>query len=239
MRIHINPVCNLGDFLNSIPVLSGIAKAHGPVDLLLRASMRQFRGLPELLMHQGMFSSVSFDDERDPSQYLTVHSITREDQGSPSRPIETCRFENFVRDSYGLEFEVDDSFRLKVPDLGIAVPAGVHAGDRWARSAVTDGRRKALVLEHLPIPNFIDFGRDMLENAYIISRAQPPFISTFTGVSNIADLLGVEHIVAWEDSMSNWDGRPIEYSFRKHYYADRSGRLMHVNEVEEMLRCAT
>jgi hypothetical protein len=33
MKIHLNGTANLGDFLNGLPVLSGISKTYGKYDL--------------------------------------------------------------------------------------------------------------------------------------------------------------------------------------------------------------
>ena len=235
MKIYINPIGNLGDFLNSIPVLAGISRAHGKIDLLILNSMRKFLGIQDFLLYQNIFNSVFFDDEHDSDGYLVLNSLTREDKSSSIRPIETCRYENYFKDHYQIDFEVDDDFVLKYPELNVDVKSGYYVGDRWTRSAETDNRRKTDILKHLSNFNFIDFSQDMLTNTYIIAKSDKPFISTFTGVSNIADLLCKEHFVIWEDSMTNWDGKPIEYSFEKHYYKNRLGKLMYIREFEQLL----
>lgn len=216
-------------------MLSGISQSFGKIDLCILHSMRKFRGIREFLLYQDIFSSVNFDDEIDPKDYWIINSLTREDKNSDVRPIETCRYENFVKDNYGLNFEVDDAFILKYPELNIEIKPGFYIGDRWAKSQETDNRRKSEIFRHLENFTFIDFDLDLLSNTYIIAKSNMPFVSTFTGVSNIADLLNKQHFVIWEDSMANWDNKPIEYSFEKHYYKNRHGRLLYIKEFEQLV----
>lgn len=235
MRLYINPIGNLGDFLNSIPVLSGLSKKFGKLDLCILNSMRKFKGIKEFLLYQDVFNSVNFDDEIETTEFLKINSLTREDKNSDIRPIETCRYENFLKDNYALDFDVDDEFLLKYPNLNIEVKPGFYVGDRWSRSQETDNRRRSEIFGHLQNFNFIDFNLDLLTNTYIIAKSEMPFVSTFTGVSNIADLLNKSHFVIWEDSMTNWDNKPIEYSFEKHYYKNRKGKLLYIESFERLI----
>jgi hypothetical protein len=70
-------------------------------------------------------------------------------------------------------------------------------------------------------------------NAYKIKHSTHPFISTFTGISGIADLLKKDQLVLWGEDIRNWDNKPIEYSFMKHYYGNRNSKLLYIGDFEE------
>jgi hypothetical protein len=233
MKLYLNCTANLGDFLNVMPVLSGIYKSYGKIDFTIRADMKKFKGLKEFLMYQGIFSDVNFDDEVFMyGEVKTISSWTREDRNDENRPIETCRYENWMKDKYHLEFEVDDKFILKVEELDLPIDKTVHfAGDRWSGLNI-DGRRQSWTLAHLDKLKFIDYNNSLMENAYIIKHCKSPFISTFTGISGLADLLNKEQIVLWGEDIRDWDNKPITYSFEKHYYGNRNSRLMYLGDFE-------
>ena len=71
-----------------------------------------------------------------------------------------------------------------------------------------------------------------MENAHFIKHTNKPFISTFTGVSVIADLLNKDQIVLWGEDIRDWDNKPIEYSFEKHFYKNRNSKLMYVGDFD-------
>ena len=234
MRIYLSSTANLGDFLNALPVLSGISKVEGKFELIIKGEMKKFNGIQEFLMYQDLFSEVTFDS--DVWMYgaiINLSSWTREDKGHPDRPIETCRYENWLRDNYkNLEFKVDDDFILKVKDYeSLTWNPGYYAGDRWSGPGI-DGRRQSNTLQHLANVTFLDYNKPLMENAYYIKNCNDPFISTFTGISGIADLLNKKQIVLWGDDIRNWDNKPITYSFEKHYYGNRNSRLMYIGDFE-------
>lgn len=235
MKIYLNSTSNLGDFLNAMPVLSGICKANGKFDFFIKGEMKKFKGLKEFLMYQDLFSSVNFDDEVFLyGNIIGLSSWTREDRNNTHRPIETCRYENYLRDTFPkLEFEVDDDFILKVEDFpDYEWNPGYYGGDRWNGPNI-DGRRASWTLAHLPNITFLDYNDTLMKNAYIIKNCNSPFISTFTGISGIADLLNKDQLVLWGEDIRNWDNKPIEYSFQKHYYGNRKSKLLYIGDFEE------
>ena len=133
MKVYVNSTANLGDFLNGLPVLSGLSKNYGKLDLVIKSGMKKFKGLREFLLYQDIFNSVEFDD--DVFMYgdqIIMSSWTREDKGDINRPIETCRYENWLRDNYpGITFNVHDDIELKFPDLEIEIKDNYYVGDRW------------------------------------------------------------------------------------------------------------
>ena len=233
MKLHLNCTANLGDFLNVMPVLSGLSRSVGKIDFTIRSEMKKFKGIKEFLMYQDIFSDVNFDDEVFTyGNVKTISSWTREDKNSLHRPIETCRYENWMRDNYKIDFEVDDDFILKVEDLNIPIAKeAYYAGDRWNGPNIV-GRRASWTLAHLDKLKFLDYNNSLMENAYIIKHCKGPFITTFTGVSGIADLLNKEQIVLWGEDIRDWDNKPITYSFEKHYYENRNSRLMYLGDFE-------
>jgi hypothetical protein len=130
-----------------------------------------------------------------------------------------------------IKFEVNDNFKIKVKDLGFTVEDTYYGGDRWSGPNI-DARRASWTLAHIDGVTFLDYNKSMMENAYIISKSTKPFISTFTGISVLADLLGKEQYVLWGEDIRNWDNKPIEYSFDKHYYRDRGAKLMYLGDFK-------
>lgn len=238
MLIYLNCTANLGDFLNALPVLSGIYKEWNPrgekINFIIRNELRRIKGIKEFLMYQGIFNSVEFDDEVAIfGECILLSSWTREDNDVEYRPIETARYANYLNDNYSqLPFKVDDNFLLKVPEkMDVEIKNTYYCGDRWDGIGI-DARRKSNTLKDIDKVTFLDYNNDMLTNAYIIKNCKNPFISTFTGISNIADLLNKKQIVLWGDDIANWDNKPITYSFNKHYYGNRNSHLMYKGDFE-------
>jgi len=246
MRIYLSGTANLGDFLNGLPVMSGISKTYGKFELTIKKEMRKFKGIKEFLMYQDLFTDVSFDDEV--FMYGDIIQMSswpiREDKNDRYRPTETCRYENYMKDNYTMEFEVDDDFTVKTPEYDITVKDSYYVGDRWAVGEI-DTRRETHILSHLTNCEFIDFDRTMLENAYIIKNLTKPFITNFTGVGMLADLLNKELYCVWkaedwkpEHRVGNdvsWDnGKNINQVFEKHFYLNRKAKLIHASKLESL-----
>ena len=249
MNIYLNCTANLGDFVQSLPVLSGIFRKYGPINFFIRHEMRKFLGIKEFLMYQGIFSNVEFDDVavRVTPPVLVLSSWTREDKADPNRPIETCRYENWMKDNYKLQFEVDDEFQIRYPNCDIELKDTYYVGDRWSAPDIDD-RRETNVLAHLKDYEFLDYkNHDILTNCFIIKESTKPFITNFTGIGMIADLLKKECFVVWKaedwkpefrrgDDIT-WDnGKNIEKIFEKHFYLNRHARLVHATELASVLK---
>lgn len=233
MKIYLSSTSNLGDFLNALPVLSGLSKELGKIDLIIKGEMKKFKGIKEFLMYQDLFSSVEFDNDIFVyGDMIQLSSWTREDRENNHRPIETCRYENWINDNYRILFEVDDEFTLKVEDLNIPLGDTYYGADRWNGPDI-DTRRKTMLLQHLDNITFLDYNNSLMENAYIIKHCKKPFVSAFTGTAVLADLLNVDQLVLWTDDLRMWDGKPIEYSFQKHFYGNRKSKLLYIGDFEE------
>jgi hypothetical protein len=246
MKIYLNSTANLGDFVQALPVLSGISKKYGKIDFIIKKEMRKFKGIIEFLMYQDIFQTVFFEDDVFIyGEVYTISSWTREDKGDPNRPIETCRYENWMRDNYRLDFRVDDDFVIKTPEYDVEVKDTYYVGDRWNRGDI-DARRETNILSHLDKYEFLDYNNDLLLNCYIIRKSTKPFITNFTGIGMIADLLNKECYVVWKaedwkpefrvgDNIS-WDnGKDINKIFEKHFYLNRKAKLVHAKDLQSLL----
>jgi hypothetical protein len=246
MKIYLNGTANLGDFLNGLPVLSGISKSYGKFDLIIKHEMKKFKGLKQFLIYQDLFNSVEFDDDLffTGATHMSSWPI-REDKNNLWRPIETCRYENFMKDINHMNFQVDDDFTVKTPEYDITVKDAYYVGDRWAVGNI-DNRRETHVLSYLEDCEFINFDRPMLENAYIIKNLKKPFITNFTGVGMLADLCNVPLYCVWKaedwkpefrvgDDVSWDDGKNIDKVFEKHFYLNRKAKLVHAKELNNLL----
>ena len=239
MLIQINCTANLGDFANALPVISGLSLYDKrPIDLIIRGEMKKFLGLKELLLQQPCINSVEFDDDIFFNGGINLSSWTRMDQDDKNRPVETCRYENWIRDNYGIDFKVDDDFQLVTPP--VYIPDGFDMnkyviGDRWNHATI-DTRRNTNVVENGAKPDpskvvYLDYTKDLMYNLNLIQCSNKPFITTFTGIGILADLMNKETIVCWDEDMRNWDGHPVEFDFIRHYYVNRKSKLVHVKEL--------
>jgi hypothetical protein len=248
MIIYLNSTSNLGDFLNAMPVLSGIHKDLGKFKFMIKGEMNKFKGIKEFLLYQGLFEEVFFDNENFVHGNIhVISSWTHETKRNPNRPTETCRYENFVKDHYGWTFEVDDAFEIKVPDFNMEVAYGYWVGDRWSVGDI-DNRRETHILSFLKNQDyhFLDYDNDLLTNAYIIKTLNKPFITNFTGVGMLADLLNKELYCVWHENdwkpefrrgkNVSWDnGKDIEHVFQKHFFSDRKAKLVHRDDLRKLL----
>jgi hypothetical protein len=228
MLLYLNCTANLGDFLNSLPVFSGLSKNY-PISLVIKNEMRKFNGIIELLEYQNIFDSVKFDDTKYSlgDRHFIVSSWTRDDKSNNNTPTETCRYENWLKDAYHFDFNIDNDFVLKVPDYNINTSHLLY-GDRWIESNI-DTRRRSHILTEFTMGEFLDFSKPILENAYKIKTAGT-FVSTFTGVAVLADLMNVKQYVVYDSDLENWDNKSIHESFYKHFYRDRHSTLININD---------
>ena len=86
MKIYLNCTANLGDFVQSLPVLSGVVQKYGKVDFVIRHEMRKFKGIKEFLMYQNLFNSVEFDEISD-GKNIRFISRERKLQGSKIKSL--------------------------------------------------------------------------------------------------------------------------------------------------------
>jgi hypothetical protein len=241
MKIKIDCTANLGDFCNALPVISGISKYVGEkIHLLIRPEMRKFNGIKEFLKYQPMIEEVDFSDDLIVfGDIMTISSWTRMDQEDMNRPIETCRYENWVNDNYRMLFEVDDDFEVQVFPMFIDdLTDKIIIGDRWSseQDPSVDTRRNTNVIENGVKPDtskvfYLDYSKPLMYNLNIIKQNPNPFITTFTGIGIISDLMNKETIVGWDEDMRIWDGHPVEFDFARHYYGNRKSKLVHVKDI--------
>lgn len=246
LNIFVPRTHNFGDFLNTMPVISGLHKSLGQkIKLVVPNSMNQIKGFRNFMEYQGIFTDVYFRNEvfnMDEGSYIFVTYSDEEFRNLTTRPvvpIETMRNEKFVRDHYpDLHWEVDNDFELQV-----YINYGVNfdqrkwvCGDRWLKPT-TDIRRASNILKDSGLfedskYQFLDYNDDVMTNAMMIKSSIHPFIGTYTGSSVIADLLKKKHYVLHNDDMINppWNNAPIEYSFWKHYYGNRFAESIHVKD---------
>lgn len=227
---------NLGDSLAVLPVLSGISNATGhKISLVVRDKMKMFNGFREFMQMQRCIASLKFENEVSLDETYQIMSLVDNFTPHPLRPWETVRLEEDFKRRYNLDFEVDDNFELNLPNVVFNVTKFL-VGDRYYHPDM-DRRRKFNVLvesNKFPLDKcaFIDYNMPIALNAVYMKFSKKPIFTTFTGISVIADLLKKESIILWGDDLRNWDNKPIEYSFNKHFYRDRKCKLMHIDDFD-------
>ena len=238
LKVHaIQGTGVMGDFLNSLPVLSGLSKAYDcKIFLAVQGNLRTFNGMIDLLKYQYMFEDVVYDDEVTIDvEYFKLTSWTRSTKNSEHRPIETSRYENFLNDTYDVSFEVDDDFVLEIPKIELDNDAAdyVYIGDRWTTNI--DMRRNCNIIKDSGKYNdvkfrYLDYSQTMAYNAALMNKSKYPFISAITGISVLANLMKKEQIVLYDDAMITWDNRSsIMDTYNKHYYSNRNTRIEHID----------
>lgn len=238
MKIYLNCTANLGDFMNAYPVLAGLA-ADKKIDLVIRHEMQKFLHFRELLYYQDIFNSINYDNEVSTHGHYILSSWTRMDRNDSQRPIETCRYENWLRDNYQIDFVVDDNCILQIPEIDVDVSHDlVIVGDRWGfeQDHTVDTRRYSNVIRNAANldPNkvhYLDYTRSIFENCAIIKNNPNWFVTTFTGIGIIADLMNKPTIVCWDEDMRIWDGQPVEFDWHRHYYNNRQSKLCYVKDL--------
>lgn len=226
---------NVGDTLNVMPLLSGLYKSTDKkIELVVNNKMKMFVGFREFMEYQECISNLYFADEVNISEYYHL-SLVNNFTSHLNRPWETVRLEEWYTNSLRTTVKVDDEFVLSVPLIDMELDKFI-VGDRMFHNNM-DHRRSFNLIEKsgkcpLTTCEYLDYSKPMLVNAAILKATPRPIISTFTGISVIADLLNKPTIVLWNDELANWDNKPIEYSFNKHFYRNRRTQLMHINEFD-------
>lgn len=250
IKLYCPAVASLGDFFNIMPVISGLSKVNNDqVRLVVNPALRQFKGFREFMDFQRCIDECVFRDEiimMEEASYITLHYSEEEFINQPRgpRPFETMRHEKFIRDNYPqFEWEVDDKFLFRYvldvfanESLWSAKNKYIVA-DRW--SQIVDKRRGWDTLKSSGLfddPDkyyFLDFeNQDLLTNVSLIANSQKPLITCLTAPSVIADLLYKDAIVLYDDEMTTWDNKTIQYLEWKHFYFDRNIKLVHLKDFK-------
>lgn len=228
---------NLGDTLNVMPMIAGIKKATGhKIELVVRDKMQAFNGFREFMEMQDPIAKLKFESEVVLDDTYNHLSLVDDFPTHSTRPHETVRFEEYLKRNYTMNVEPDDSFMLNVPEPEEVIDKFL-VGDRTMSSRGGDERRAFDFLKasgKFPVDkcHFLDYNKPVAYNAALINATKKPFFTTFTGASNIADLLRKDTVVLWGDDLKNWDNKPIEYSFNKHFYRDRKCRLKYLGDFK-------
>ena len=240
ITVYSPRIQNLGDFSHCLPTLSGFYKTYGKFSFGICPRMKRFKGIIDLLMYQGMFTDVFFVDERPVVEKYIIIDDSGSDEGNTGESLVARRFYNFFRTHYPMfDFPFDSEFELKVPDTVYTDYIKNHyiVGDRWSPKDATDvdDRRLSNITEPYDIFKSRDFfhlvySNDLLTNLAIIKYNSKPFITTFTGIGILADLMNKETIVLWDEDMRFWQGKPVEDDYRLHYWTNRKSKLQYIKD---------
>lgn len=234
-RIH-----NLGDFANCLPALSGFYKQfEQKLSFSICDRLQRFKGIKELLLEQEMFCEVKFMHEE--SSYLNYVLIddTGSDDGANNSPLATARYANFIRKTYDIEFDIDEDFQLNVPIIDNEYEDCILVGDRWSANEApdVDTRRYSNMIKQSGKLNhkktfYLDYTKDLLYNCSLIKSNPNVFVTTFTGIGILADLMKKDQYITWGDDIRNWDNKPIQHSFDLHYFKNRNSKLIYIDDLD-------
>jgi len=239
-RIH-----NLGDFAHCLPALSGLYKKTGiKMSFFICDRLERFKGIRELLASQEMFTEVKFMREiTNLQQYIMVDDSGPEGDYRLSAAV-VHKYANYIKTGYGIDFQVDDDFELKVPrsleKVEVLDSSTVIVGDRWSTKDAPDVDDRRLsyliegsgVLKSLPT-HYLDYTKDLVYNCNLIKQNNHrPFVTTFTGIAILADLMKLKTVVLYDDDMINWNNKPILHTFDAHFYKDRKSSVCYINALD-------
>ena len=233
-RIH-----NLGDFSHCLPTLSGFVKKYGKVSFGICPRLKRFNGIIDLLMYQGLFTDVWFYGDKDFSLPYMAIDDSGSDEGNTGESLVSRRFYNFTKSHYGVDFEFDPDFTLQVPNIITCSDTAYVVGDRWSPSDapdVDDRRKSNLIKASGVIDNldtyYLDYADGLMYNLSIIKQNPNPFITTFTGIGILADLMKKDTYVLWDEDMRFWNGGTVEDDYRLHYWTNRNSKLMYIRDFK-------
>jgi len=236
-RIH-----NLGDFAHCLPTVSAIHKKFNQeISLVICDRLQRFRGLKDLLLSQPMIAEVSFFHERkfNPMNCVLIDDTGTPD-GNPMAPISNRQHINYINQTYKMDLINDDEFELFVPKFDIDYHIDkLIIGDRWSPKDApdVDDRRYSNLIKASGVIGenqgyYLDYTQDLLYNCSMIKYNLNPFVTTFTGIGILADLMKKDLYVLWDEDMRTWQGKPVEHDFDLHYYKDRGAKLQYVKDFK-------
>lgn len=217
---------NMGDFLNCLPVLSGIYDSYGKIDLVIQNDMKKFNGFRDLLSYQQMFNSVKFESEiTSETKCFPFNSWVDDFSFDGVNPIETSRYAKIFKLSYNLDFNIDSNFELEIPDLNVG-QHDIVVGDRCFNTT-SDKRRSCDVIRSSGKFNdveYLDYNNSCIYNANIIKQCNK-FITTFTGIAILADLMDIPFDMYYTKDFDGWENQSAEFTYKKHLYFNRKSTL--------------
>jgi hypothetical protein len=235
-RIH-----NLGDFSHCLPTLSGLYKSTGhKISFAICDRLERFKGIKELLSAQEMFAEVKFMQEiTNLTNCIMIDDSGTEGDYRLSAGI-VHKYANFIKTNYDIQFVIDDDFELQVPEMDVDdVSDKILVGDRWSTKDApdVDDRRSSYLIESSGILNglpthYLDYSKDLVYNCNLIKKNNRTFVTTFTGIAIMADLMKKRTIVVYGDDMINWNNKPILQSFDAHFYKDRKSSVHYIKALD-------
>lgn len=238
MNLFLVQSGNLGDTCNILPVLSGIYKASGETfTLRVREKMKNFKGFKKLMEAQPFIDSLQFETDEVDDNFYDIY-LENDFNQKFNIPYETLRYYEFFIKRINLHFEVDMDFKLTVPEKKVKVDSNLYViGDR-TYSKHADTRRAFDVLKncnYFPESKcyFLEYNNDLIHNLNIIRNSKNPFITTFTGIAILADLMYKETMVCYSTDIEYWDGFPINKSFKQHFFQNRNCELVSLEDFGE------
>lgn len=243
IKIYSPRIHNLGDFAHCLPALSGLYKTFGrKISLGICDRLQRFNGIKELLMNQEMFHEVKFMYEENvyalsANQYLILDDSGK-DLNYNYSPRICHRYYNHLRDTYKIQFDIDDDFELMVPKLNINyLHDKIIIGDRWSPNEaidVDDRRKSNLLFSINGISHndsyYLNYSNHIVQNCSLIKYNNNPFITTVTGIAVLSDLMKKETYVLWDDDMRVWQGNSIDYVFDSHFYKNRKVKFAYLKD---------
>lgn len=207
----------IGDFANTWPFISQLAKAAGPIEITLPPVYTKFVGLREFLEYQVFVKSVDFDD-RDSHVDVQAHA-----NWSSSTEPRRCYY---TADQF--QIPIDRALTLRVEDIDIP--------DKVVNKTIVIDRTRNNILSHTNWFKsedyyWLDFSKPLSYNINVCLKASR-VIATFTGLPVILDLFHKEFDLIWFDDING----PLSY--REHFFSERNSKLIYYKDYQHIQHTA-
>lgn len=239
IRVISPRVHNLGDFANCLPALSGFYKFTGEkLYFVICDRLQRFLGIKEFLLAQDMFYDIKFVHENTFTDNFVLIDEQDPEENTDHIPIAAFKYANSIRKIHNVQFDIDDKFELNIPKLDIDyLEDSILVGDRWSSKDApdVDTRRYSYMIKDSGILShkktyYLDYTKPLLYNCALIKYNPNPFVTTFSGIGILADMMYKNQYIVWGDDLHNWNNKPIEHSFKLHYFMNRNSKLVYIKD---------
>jgi len=209
MLITHKDTATIGDFANTWPYLSEIAKRYGPVDISLPGIYQKFLGFKEFLEYQDFVNTVDFDNREGD---LDVQAHANEALPIPRRSYYTAAQNQWPIDR-DLILRVAD---IEIPDEFLQKPIVI---DRTFNNTMK--KHEMFMSDEY---HWLDYSKPLSYNINICLKTNQPIYATFTGLPIILDLFNIEQTLIWFDDV------PGQQAFDWHYFPERKTKLVYYKD---------
>ena len=216
MLITHKDTATIGDFANTWPFLSQLAKQHGPLEITLPKTYEKFLGLKDFLEFQDFVKQIDFNDGEGDLDVQSHANWHIKNTPLPRRCYYTAE---------QLNISIDRDLILKVSNIEIS--------DFLLNKTIVVDRTETHILKSTGWFQtndyyWLDYSKPLPYNINICLKAKK-IIATFTGLPIILDLFNKEFDLIWFDDI---DGNT---AYKDHYFQERNSKLFYYKNYKDFV----